>query len=60
MIRNQKINARTVTEDCRGEVASFKNYYWVVPGSGKIIQSSQWAGESTGKISLRIAQDNAG
>jgi len=49
----------TVTEDCRGTIASFENYYWVVPGSGEILQSSQWAGTVTGKISLRVAQRGA-
>lgn len=52
----QSIVARTVTEECRGSIASFENYYWVVPASGEIIQSSQWAGPLTDKISIRSVQ----
>lgn len=59
-IGSQRVPARTVTERCRGEVASFSNFYWVVPGSGAIIQSSQWAGPATGKISLRVVPNNPG
>lgn len=56
MIGTRTVAARTMTEECRGAVAGFDNYYWVVPGSGEVIQSSQWAGTLTGKISLRAAQ----
>lgn len=49
------VSTRTVTEECRGPLAQFYNFYWVVPGSGEIVQSSQWAGPLTGKISLRKA-----
>lgn len=55
-IGTRALQAVTVTEACRGTVASFENYYWVVPQTGEIIQSSQWAGTVTGKISLRMAQ----
>lgn len=55
-IGSRAVRATTVTEACHGAVASFENYYWVVPRSGEIIQSSQWAGMVTGKISLRVAQ----
>lgn len=53
-IGTQQVAARTATENCRGDATSFRNFYWVVPGSGEIIQSSQWAGQVTGKISLRV------
>ena len=53
VIGTTPVAARTVTEDCRGTLAQFYNFYWVVPGTGEIIQSSQWAGPLTGKISLR-------
>lgn len=55
IIGTDQIMAQTVTEECRGEATSFVNFYWVVPDSGEIIQSSQWAGQVTGKISLRVA-----
>jgi hypothetical protein len=29
-------------EDCRGENVSFRNFFWVSPNSGTIIQSRQW------------------
>ena len=54
VIGTEPVAARTVTETCRGALASFNNYYWVVPGTGQIIQSSQWVGPLTGKISLRL------
>ncbi|WP_223638396.1 YjbF family lipoprotein [Rhodobacter sp. TJ_12] len=47
------IQTRLMTEYCRGPFGEFYNYYWVVPGSGEIVQSNQWAGPLTGKISLR-------
>ena len=50
------VAARTVTEECNGVLGHFYNYYWVVPASGEIIQSSQWASPLTGKISLRVTQ----
>lgn len=59
-IGTRTVAARTATEDCRGDVASFTNFYWVVPGSGEIIQSSQWAGQVTGKVSLRVAPVDPG
>lgn len=53
------VMTRTVTEACRSKDLTFHNFYWVVPASGEIIQSSQWAGLSTDKISLRLApRDN--
>ncbi|WP_376870448.1 YjbF family lipoprotein [Albirhodobacter sp. R86504] len=48
------IMARTVTETCRSKGISFDNFYWVVPQSGEIIQSSQWAGLTTDKMSFRL------
>lgn len=54
-IGTRSIATRTMVEDCRGAGLAFENYYWVVPGSGEIVQSSQWAGRVTGKISLRKA-----
>ena len=60
VVGTQPVAARTATENCRGEVASFLNFYWVVPGSGEIIQSSQWAGTGTGKISFRTTPADAG
>jgi len=59
-IGTRQIAARTATEECRGDAGSFFNFYWVAPGSGEIIQSSQWAGRVTGKVSLRIAPADAG
>ncbi|SDF21467.1 YjbF family lipoprotein [Rhodobacter capsulatus] len=47
------VPTRTVTEACRGPLARFYNFYWVVPETGEIVQSSQWTGPLTGKISLR-------
>jgi len=44
---------RTVTETCKSRGITFDNYYWVVPTSREIIQSSQWAGQTTQKISIR-------
>ena len=49
----QAVRTRTMTEACRGALARFYNFYWVVPDSGEIVQSSQWTGPLTGKISLR-------
>ena len=49
----RRIDTRTVTEDCRGALARFYNHYWVVPETGEIIQSSQWMGPHSGKVSLR-------
>ena len=60
-VGTQAIATRITTEYCRSDLASFTNFYWVVPGSGEIIQSSQWAGQPTGKISLRtVASNQAG
>ena len=56
IIGTRAVPAIPVTEACHGTLASFENYYWVVPRSGEIIQSSQWAGTVTGKMSLRVAQ----
>jgi len=53
------VMTRTVTETCRSKGLTYHNFYWVVPASGEIIQSSQWAGLSTDKVSLRLApRDN--
>lgn len=56
-IGTRPVAARTVTEDCRGPLARFSNYYWVVPATGEIIQSSQWMGPHSGKVSLRKMPD---
>ncbi|RWR45753.1 hypothetical protein EOW65_16095 [Sinirhodobacter ferrireducens] len=53
-LRDRTVTTRTMTETCRNADIQFSNYYWVVPGSGEILQSSQWAGELTQKISLRV------
>ncbi|SOB97650.1 group 4 capsule polysaccharide lipoprotein GfcB/YjbF [Rhodobacter sp. JA431] len=47
------VSTRMVTEHCRGGLAEFFNYYWVVPQSREIVQSTQWASPLTGKLSLR-------
>lgn len=47
------ISARTVTETCRNGDIAFSNFYWLVPSTREIIQSSQWAGATTNKISIR-------
>lgn len=49
------VAARTVTETCRNGDIAFSNFYWLVPSTRQIIQSSQWAGEKTQKISIRNA-----
>ncbi|MFC5739247.1 YjbF family lipoprotein [Sinirhodobacter huangdaonensis] len=53
-LQDRAVATRTMTETCRNGDIQFSNYYWVVPGSGEILQSSQWAGELTQKISLRV------
>jgi len=53
-LQNRSVFTHTMTETCRNGDIQFSNYYWVVPGSGEILQSSQWAGELTQKISLRV------
>lgn len=45
--------AQTVIESCRNGEIAFSNFYWLVPSTREIIQSSQWAGELTEKISIR-------
>ncbi|KEP68738.1 hypothetical protein DL1_09150 [Thioclava dalianensis] len=47
------IPTQTMVEQCRGAQNSFINFYWVALHGGEIVQSSQWAGRPTGKISLR-------
>lgn len=47
------VSTQTMVEDCRGTRTSFENYYWIVPHSGEIVQSSQWAGPFTQKLSMR-------
>ncbi|WP_377393399.1 YjbF family lipoprotein [Rhodobacter lacus] len=53
----REVSTRLVTEHCHGELADFFNYYWVLPGNGEIVQSSQWASPLIRSISMRkIAQ----
>lgn len=43
-----------MTENCRSLDQEFVNFYWVMPSSGQIVQSRQWAGPVSGAISTRI------
>ncbi|WP_373355111.1 YjbF family lipoprotein [Pseudoroseicyclus sp. CXY001] len=45
------VTAQRVTEFCRSPSASFANTFWV-DGSGRIVQSVQWAGERIGLVAL--------
>ncbi|MDF2143181.1 YjbF family lipoprotein [Paenirhodobacter sp. CAU 1674] len=47
------VSTQTMVEDCRGSDTSFANYYWVVPATGEIVQSSQWAGPLIERVSVR-------
>ncbi|WP_223427520.1 YjbF family lipoprotein [Tateyamaria pelophila] len=51
---NQTISTRLMSEDCRSLGQSFRNLYWVATGSGRIVQSRQWASDVTGYISTRV------
>jgi len=50
------VATQLVREDCQSLTQSFRNLYWVVPGTGRIVQSRQWAGPFLGDISTRILQ----
>lgn len=43
-----------MTESCRSLDQEFLNFYWVVPSTRQIVQSSQWSGPEIGLISTRI------
>lgn len=49
-----QVSTQLMREDCRSLDQSFRNLYWVIPGSGRIVQSRQWAGPFMGEISTRI------
>ncbi|MDD8023781.1 MAG: YjbF family lipoprotein [Paracoccaceae bacterium] len=52
-IGTQAVATQTMVEDCRSSDTSFVNYYWVVPATGEIVQSSQWAGPLLKRVSIR-------
>lgn len=41
-------------EDCQSLDQEFSNLYWISRSSGRIVQSRQWAGETTEHLLLRI------
>jgi len=41
-------------ESCNSLDQEFTNLYWVVPGSGTIVLSRQWAGPEVGRVSTRV------
>lgn len=51
---SRQVETQLMREDCRSLDQSFRNLYWVMPSSGQIVQSRQWAGPFMGEISTRI------
>jgi hypothetical protein len=49
----QTVKADVWQETCRNNALTFKNTYWVVQGSGDIVQSVQWASTVFGSLALR-------
>ena len=49
-------DTRTVLmrESCNSLDQKFENLYWVVPASGTIVLSRQWAGPEVGRVSTRV------
>lgn len=48
------VSAVFMTESCRSLDQSFRNFYWISPASGEILQSRQWAGPEIGLVSTRV------
>lgn len=48
------VNTVLMTENCRSLDQEFTNFYWVVPATGRIIQSRQWSGPRLGALSTRV------
>lgn len=45
----ERMRTVLMTENCR----DFVNYYWVVPGAGRVVQSRQWSGAFSGMLVIR-------
>lgn len=48
------IQTRLMIEDCRSLDQEFRNFYWVEPRSGRILQARHWSGDELGAISTRV------
>jgi len=48
------VKTELMSESCRSLDQKFLNFYWVVPATGQIVLSRQWAGPEIGQISIRV------
>lgn len=52
-VGDQRSGTRLMQERCVGADTEFQNLYWILPATGEIVQSRQWAGPRTGYLALR-------
>nr|WP_317056598.1 YjbF family lipoprotein [Roseovarius sp. W115] len=53
-LADRLVSTVLMVERCRSLDQSFENFYWVVPASGQIVLSRQWAGPFLGALSTRV------
>lgn len=45
-----EVQTNLLSETCHGTDQTFQNQYWVLPGSGEVVQSQQWMGDRLGAL----------
>ncbi len=48
------VETQLISEDCRSLDQHFQNFYWVMPGNRRIVQTSQWTGEFVGVVGTQV------
>lgn len=56
LLNGSSVPARVMTEDCAGQDETFRNYYWVAPGTGEILISLQYASSDAGAFLIQEAR----